>query len=73
MNISAIAKRVKDRILMSPSVVCAACLHGLHSHCEIQGCYCDCQLEDDSGDDEDVCPHGIGYDQECEDCDEEDA
>jgi hypothetical protein len=22
--------------------------------------------------DEDVCPHGLGYDEECEECDEED-
>lgn len=35
---------------MSKFVVCPACAHGMCSACTGPGCYCDCQMPDDSDD-----------------------
>lgn len=31
------------------------------------------EVDDDSDEDDDVCPHGVGYDEACEECGEDDT
>lgn len=41
---------------------------GWCSQCRFDDCACDCHLAPDEPDELSVCHHGVGFDEECEDC-----
>jgi hypothetical protein len=54
-----------DRLAVT---VCAECIHGMHQVCIRQGCYCPCQLPEDTQERE--CIHGYVRSM-CEQCEQE--
>lgn len=59
--------------------LCDACQRDDHANCGMQTwCECDCdpesanpvieEYEDEPCDESDCCHHGVGFDEECEDC-----
>jgi len=52
---------------MNSRTVSVECSHGCHTACDFEDCTCLCHMPDDD-DQFDSCPHGIGWDEECEAC-----
>ena len=48
---------------------CAA--PGQCSDCRFEDCACECREPVDQPTELDVCHHGVGFDEECENCEEE--
>lgn len=42
--------------------ICPECFDGAHRQCIGQGCYCDCQIPNEDGEDEDELEGGLYFD-----------